>query len=96
MPKTVTLAPNVWTELTSADATAVTVSNTSGLIARLSVTSGPAPSDPDNHGFALPVGATLVNTKLSELSPGNHSGVRLWARASGHADIWIDHKHEVV
>lgn len=73
---------NVWTQLTDADVTAITVQNLSAS-SRLLIQRGGGTAPASKAGaLALPPGVAVLNEDLATLFPGG-IGARVWALSEG-------------
>lgn len=84
---TVTLVPDVWTELTDADVASVTVQSKAADYIEVTGTSGAAPSG--GGSIRLSPNMAIINRDLADLWPGVPGVVRVWARGKG--EVLISH-----
>ncbi|MBX2835044.1 MAG: hypothetical protein KTR28_08760 [Micavibrio sp.] len=93
MPQNATIAcePAVWTQLTNADTTKVTVQNQGMAAVHLKATTGTTAPTDLGGSFRYTKNEGQANILLADLFPGV-AGVRLWAYPTdGHAVVSISH-----
>jgi len=89
---TVTIPPRVWTQLTDANATNVTVqvNNVNGNVL-LTATIGAVAPTTELGSLRLGQGQYIINTALQSIFPGAGAVTRLYAYAEQGAEILISH-----
>lgn len=87
---TVTLTAATWTQLTNADATAVTFSNLGEYDVLIKGTADATQPTDSEGAFTLAPAQGLKNQLLTELFPGL-TAVRLWAYSKEAVDVSIHH-----
>lgn len=89
---TITVTPRVWTQLTNADATNVTVQviDSEGAVLLKPAIGAVAPTD-ELGSLRLPEGDFILNTALQNLFPGAGLVTRLYAYSENEAKVLISH-----
>lgn len=95
MPQsTISCAADTWTELTTVDATHVSVRLNSGTDLIVNASTGATPTGNDD-GLLLKRGSPIINEPLADLFPGLQSPTRLFARPfTRDAQVFISHRYE--
>lgn len=88
---TVTLDAGVWTELTNADATAVTFQSVGSHEVKLKGTAGQLQPSNDLGAFVYPYPQGAVNIALADVFLGVPGVNRLWAKSSTGGAVVIHH-----
>lgn len=87
---TVTLTANDWTQITNANATAVTFTNVGQYDVLIKGTADATKPTDAEGAFTLGPGQGLKNQLLTELFPGL-SAVRIWGYSIAAVDVSIHH-----
>ena len=88
---TVTIPSDTWTQLTNADATAVTFQVKRGTI-HLVVTAGATPPTDFDNAVRYTEGQGEVAIPLADLAPGTADGTRVYVHSNAaSADVYVSH-----
>ena len=78
-----------WTQLTNADATSITIQNTTGHPLEINGRNGA--TDPTTSGMSVPAGEAILNKNLSDLFPGVSGANRVYARGADGQEVFVSH-----